>query len=82
MKSIFELCLPQVHGQVPAPKPAVIEEEEKQGDIEMIDSSSHRNHKNQQAPQRFQPPYGGEKKEKIQEMNMEDFMEPGERLRA
>lgn len=47
MKSIFELCLPQLHGQqAPPQKSAVIDEEEKQGDdVMMIDSSSHRNHK-------------------------------------
>ena len=51
------------------------------GDIEMIDSSSHMNQKGQAAG-RFQPPYQAEPEKKIKEMNMEDFMEPGERLRA
>jgi hypothetical protein len=54
-------------------------EEEKNNDVEMIDSSS-RNQKGQQ-PSRFQPPYQ-DHEQKIQEMNMEDFMDPMERVRA
>jgi hypothetical protein len=53
LKGIFDMCCPQLYGQVPSRASQVVEEEK---DVDMIDSSSHRNHRGG-APQRFIPPY-------------------------
>ena len=40
LRSIFEICMPQSSGVGAQQNSVMVEEEEKNGDIEMIDSSS------------------------------------------
>ena len=58
----------------------MIDEEEKNPDVDMIDSSAKRNPPKGK-PAGFRPPYEDNEKKNL-EMNMDEFMDQGERLRA